>query len=147
MGVEAMQPGGPGSVLTVLSATLGADFNLPLAATGIPMVTAVLAVGTWVLDVGVTVANGNAAVGTVELEVVPNTAVATVTGQQSAEVELPSGVGQAMSASVTCVAVVATAGTFNIGVKAPGAAANTVKATTPTSAFVSASGWVASRVA
>jgi hypothetical protein len=147
MGVRVTNPGGPGAVLAAVGAVLPADVGLGLAATTIVQTSSVLPVGTYVVNFGVTVANGNAAVGTVEAVMSVNSATATFVGQESAEAEFQAIAASTVSIDITCIVVVTVAGTLNFSVKAPGASANTAKATTPTSAFAGATGWSALRVA
>jgi len=147
MGAEAVQPGGPGSVLSAQGVTLGGDQALALAAYTQVQVTPNLPVGTYIIEWGVTVSNGNAAAGTLEAGIFLGMALGVFTGQPNAEGELPGVVGQTAALAVSCIAVITTAGTISFAAKAPGAAASTAKANTPTSASVGATGWTALRIA
>ncbi len=132
----------PAVGLTVLSGSLSSPVSLGNSV-GDVFSTASLAVGTWKIEVGLTVSNAVGA-STGEFQVVTNTASATFSGHTSNSVAMPTA-GYQESVSLSFVAVVTVAGTVKI--QGIGSTVGcTVEAVTTTESWTGASGYTATRI-
>lgn len=151
-GTTVSPAGGTGIVtdttaLTSAAGNIGADVPLALAAATTVITTAALAIGTWLIMASITVANGNATPGTAEITLVAGSGSSAPSGALSSEAELPGVVGETVQLVLFARLAVTVAGTFNVQINAPGAAASTAKAATVTNAYAQASGYTALRIA
>jgi hypothetical protein len=135
-------------VLAQQAGVIGANVNLAQNTLTTIITTAPLAIGVWDVSVGLLVAIG-AAGDSVDVQVVNGTATAALTGQCSTTVGNGAGVGVVGydEAVLNFIATVTVAGTLVIqGEMAGSVTASTVLASSLTQAFVSASGYVATKI-
>jgi hypothetical protein len=131
-----------------LSGTIAADVTLTGSIyTNNVMATSSLAVGTWLITMGVTIlSSATANVNGIEMYMQAGTATCSIVGKNSGQLSLAvSSVGEI---SITTLVVVTVAGTVVLNAYNNDAVAATAKLhTTTTIAPVVASGWTATRVA
>lgn len=127
--------------MTVHAASLESDYDVTSTPTTF-LTTASLPVGTWLINFGASVILGE--VGICAIEVVEDSAVATLTGQLSAEATNPdSGSSSGAFIGFTCKAAVTTAGTLAFQAVGSGNTQTSVIATTSQEGLGSATGYTA----
>lgn len=110
--------------------------------------TAALAVGTWLVTMGVTFSTETSTTTHWELEALVDTATATFEGQTSTELIGPSGSNQNAAAAISFIALVSVAGTLKLNVTSGGSTSTTdALAATQSSSFANATGYTALKIA
>ena len=115
--------------LTTTGASLGADVSIA-SSSGLTTLftTPSLAIGTWIINFGsVVTSQGNgASVSRLGCQIVANSATATFSGQQAADLSAPTNspsATESMTFNLSCLVAVTVAGTLNINVNNPSGAA------------------------
>lgn len=121
------------------SGNLAADSVVGATTTATVMTIPVTA-GTWLLSVGVDIKSGST-VAEYEVTVTQGSATAVLTGNVSGTGYGPSA-AEPIHVHIVCEVAVTVAGNLNVNVRNNGAGGCTVKATTNTTGFTDATGWV-----
>jgi hypothetical protein len=140
--------GGPVSIggSSPLAGHLAADYAVT-AALATFMTTGVLAIGVWDLAVIVAGTIPAVALQTLEVEILAGTATATFDGGCAGESENVAGTALAVvHLALAPTVTVTAAGTLVIQAVSSVAGTATIKAATPTSGLLRATGWSANRV-
>ena len=145
----AWGPVPPAPALAYSAAKLASPVTLSKTVATTAITTASLGIGTWLVNVVLTVSNSDAAPTTCEATAAGGTAtVSSFAGAYGAEDAFPGvTVGECTILHLSFEAVVTVAGTIVISVKSPnGTTANVVESATPTTSYGGASGYTAVRV-
>ncbi len=130
--------------LTSTSGSLEADVSLGVNTETLVFSTTSLAVGSWLVNVCLTVRAGSASV--IETRAAVNTATATLTGAYAGSSDLPSG-STDENIALSFIATVTVAGTLKITARGSSGTSNTVGYRTRNNTYSPASGYTAVRIA
>jgi len=139
-------PGAPGILPQTLAGGLAANVALPNVANTTIMTVGPLGVGTWIINVTVSMQQQSAG-GVLEINVVPVGGLVATTGGATAASSSASTNASVALASLCFKAVVTTAGSYVVNGLASGASGGTALARTLQGNVAGASGWTAMQVA